>query len=126
VAEVLEFLEARVEAAEREGIPRERILIDPGIGFGKRKSDNLKLLANLDRFVATGLPVLLGTSRKRFMGQVLAIQDPAELVPATVATTALGVMAGVKVFRVHDVAANYQALEVAWAILNAVRSGLNR
>ncbi len=119
VAEVLEFLQARVKAAEREGIPRERILIDPGIGFGKRTSDNLKLLANLNRFVAMGLPVVLGTSRKRFMGQVLAIQEPAELVPATVATTALGVLAGVKVFRVHDVAANRQALEVAWAILSA-------
>lgn len=116
VSEVLQFLQARVEAAQRAGVAQEQILIDPGIGFGKRKSDNLKLLAHIDRFVATGLPVLLGTSRKRFMGQVLEVTDPTELISATVATTALGVMVGVKVFRVHDVRENRQALEVAWAI----------
>ncbi len=119
VAEVLEFLQARAEAAQQAGILRSHILIDPGIGFGKRKLDNLKLLAHLDRCVATGWPVLLGTSRKRFMGQVLEVTDPTELVAATVATTALGVMAGVKVFRVHDVRENRQALEVAWAIRQA-------
>ncbi len=116
VSEVLQFLQARAEAAQRAGVAQEQILIDPGIGFGKRKSDNLKLLAHIDRFVATGWPVLLGTSRKRFMGQVLEVTDPTELISATVATTALGVMAGVKVFRVHDVRENRQALEVAWAI----------
>lgn len=116
VSEVLQFLQARAEAAQRAGVAQEQILIDPGIGFGKRKSDNLKLLAHIDQFVATGWPVLLGTSRKRFMGQVLEVTDPTELISATVATTALGVMAGVKVFRVHDVRENRQALEVAWAI----------
>ncbi|GAB6067707.1 dihydropteroate synthase [Methylothermus subterraneus] len=119
VAEVLAFLKARALAAQQAGIAREQILIDPGIGFGKRRNDNLQLLAHLDRFVATGFPVLLGTSRKRFMGQILDVGEPTELVAATVATTALGVMAGVKVFRVHDVKANRQALEVAWAIRNA-------
>jgi len=92
------------------------VIIDPGIGFGKRKIDNLRRMAHLDRFVATGLPVLLGTSRKRFMGAILTVKEPTELVAATVATTTLGVMAGVKIFRVHDVKENYQALEVAWAI----------
>ncbi|MFN3920670.1 MAG: dihydropteroate synthase, partial [Methylohalobius sp.] len=116
VSEVLQFLQARAEAAQRAGVAQEQILIDPGIGFGKRKRDNLRLLAHIDRFVATGWPVLLGTSRKRFMGQVLEVTDPTELISATVATTALGVMAGVKVFRVHDVRENRQALEVAWAI----------
>jgi dihydropteroate synthase len=116
VSEVLQFLQSRAEAAQRAGVAQEQILIDPGIGFGKRKSDNLKLLAHIDQFVATGWPVLLGTSRKRFMGQVLEVTDPTELISATVATTALGVMAGVKVFRVHDVRENRQALEVAWAI----------
>jgi dihydropteroate synthase len=116
VSEVLQFLQSRAEAAQRAGVAQEQILIDPGIGFGKRKSDNLKLLAHIDQFVATGWPVLLGTSRKRFMGQVLEVTDPTELISATVATTGLGVMAGVKVFRVHDVRENRQALEVAWAI----------
>lgn len=119
VAEVLEFLQARVDAAQQAGIVREHILIDPGIGFGKRTLDNLRLLAHLDRFVATGLPVLLGTSRKRFMGAILDVTDPTKLVAATVATTTLGVMAGVKIFRVHDVEENRQALEVAWAIRQA-------
>ncbi len=116
VAEVLDFLLDRAECAINAGIPRENLIIDPGIGFGKRKIDNLRLMAHLDRFVATGLPVLLGTSRKRFMGAILTVKEPTELVAATVATTTLGVMAGVKIFRVHDVKENYQALEVAWAI----------
>ncbi len=119
VAEVLQFLQARAKAAQAAGIRRECIVIDPGIGFGKRKLDNLKLLAHLDSFVATGFPVLLGTSRKRFMGQVLEVAEPTELVAATVATTALGVMAGVRILRVHDLKENRQALEVAWAIRQA-------
>ena len=94
----------------------ENILIDPGIGFGKRKQDNLELLAHLDQFVALGYPVLLGTSRKRFMGSICNVTEPAELVTATAVTTALGVMAGVQLFRVHDVKENRQAADVAWAI----------
>ncbi len=116
VEEVLLFLLQRVEVAQACGIAPEHLILDPGIGFGKRKIDNLKLLAHLDRFAATGFPVLLGTSRKRFMGTILEVQDPRELVSATVATTTLGVMAGVKIFRVHDVKENCQAMEVAWSI----------
>lgn len=116
VVEVLEFLEARIAAARAAGVPEECIVIDPGIGFGKRKEDNLRLMANLRRFVATGYPVLLGTSRKRFMGAVCGLSQPRDLVPATVATTALGVSDGVRLFRVHDVAENRQAADVAWAI----------
>ncbi|UZR28405.1 dihydropteroate synthase [Methylococcus mesophilus] len=119
VGEVLEFLLERSEAAGRAGVPRESILFDPGIGFGKRRDDNLKLMAHLDRFVAMGYPVLLGTSRKRFMGAVCGETEPAALVPATVATTALGVSAGVRLFRVHDVKENRQAADVAAAIRRA-------
>ncbi|MCK5355571.1 MAG: dihydropteroate synthase, partial [Methyloprofundus sp.] len=93
---------------------------DPGIGFGKRKQDNLDLLANLDKFVALGYPVLLGTSRKRFMGSVCDVSEPTELVSATAATTALGVMQGVHMFRVHDVKENRQAADVAWAVKQAM------
>jgi len=74
------------------------------------------LLAHLDKFVATGFPVLLGTSRKRFMGTICDVTEPSELVTATAVTTALGVMAGVQMFRVHDVKENRQAADVAWAI----------
>ncbi|MEQ1559373.1 MAG: dihydropteroate synthase [Methyloglobulus sp.] len=116
ITEVIDFLKARITAAVNAGIAKENILIDPGIGFGKRKQDNLDLLANLEQFVALGYPVLLGTSRKRFMGSLCNVAEPSGLVNATVATTVLGIMAGVKVFRVHDVKENRQAADVAWAI----------
>jgi dihydropteroate synthase len=119
VAEVLAFLLERAEAAGCAGVPRDSILLDPGIGFGKRRDDNLKLMAHLDRFVATGYPVLLGASRKRFMGAVCGETEPAALAPATVATTAIGVSAGVRLFRVHDIKENRQAADVAAAIRRA-------
>lgn len=119
VAEVLDFLQKRVAAALQSGIKAHNIVLDPGIGFGKRKVDNLTLLAHLQQFTDSGYPVLLGTSRKRFMGAICAVNAPAELVTATAVTTALGVMAGVKLFRVHDVLENRQALEIAWAIKTA-------
>ena len=99
VNEVVAFLKTRIDAALAAGISKEAIAIDPGIGFGKRKQDNLSLLANLDSFVALGFPVLLGASRKRFMGAICDVSEPAELVTATAVTTALGVMAGVHMFR---------------------------
>ncbi|WP_428353740.1 dihydropteroate synthase [Methyloprofundus sp.] len=119
VNEVLIALQERIDAALAAGVAKQQIAIDPGIGFGKRRQDNLDLLANLDRFVATGYPVLLGTSRKRFMGSLCAVTEPAELVCATAATTALGVQQGVQMFRVHDVKENRQAADVAWAIKQA-------
>ena len=120
VSEVLSSLQKRVDAALAAGVAKQQIAIDPGIGFGKRRQDNLDLLANLDQFVATGYPVLLGTSRKRFMGGLCAVTEPAELVSATAATTALGVQQGVQMFRVHDVKENKQAVDVAWAIKQAM------
>jgi dihydropteroate synthase len=116
IREVRAALEERVASALEAGVKKERIIIDPGIGFGKRRQDNLDLLAHLDVFAGLGFPVLLGTSRKRFMGSLCNVQEPAELVTATAVTTALGVMAGVKLFRVHDVKENRQAADVAWAI----------
>jgi dihydropteroate synthase len=116
VREVIDTLKNRIDTALKAGIKKEHIAIDPGIGFGKRKQDNLDLLAHLDALVALGFPVLLGTSRKRFMGTICAVTEPSELVTATAVTTALGVMAGVQMFRVHDVKENRQAADVAWAI----------
>lgn len=120
VAEVLASLQKCTDAALSAGVAKQNIAIDPGIGFGKRRQDNLDLLANLDQFVATGFPVLLGTSRKRFMGSICSESDPKELVTATATTTALGVMQGVQMFRVHDVKENKQAADVAWAIKQAM------
>jgi dihydropteroate synthase len=116
VQEVIEVLKKRINAALNAGIKKENIALDPGIGFGKRRQDNLDLLAHLDELVALGFPVLLGTSRKRFMGTLCDVTEPSELVTATAVTTALGVMAGVQLFRVHDVKENRQAADVAWAI----------
>lgn len=120
VQEVLMALQQRVNEAIKAGVKKENIVLDIGIGFGKRKQDNLDLLANLANFVALGFPVLLGTSRKRFMGTICDVDKPTELVTATAVTTALGVMAGVQIFRVHDVKENKQALDVAWAIKSQV------
>lgn len=117
VEEVLSFLVERAEAARTAGVALENIIVDPGIGFGKRKDDNLRLIKELPRFVATGYKVLLGASRKRFMGTICGETRPLELVGATIATTVLGVSAGVTMFRVHDVKANRQAADVTAAVL---------
>jgi dihydropteroate synthase len=116
VSEVKAFFEHRVEAAIQAGVAPDALLLDPGIGFGKRKRDNLQLLSALGELTELGYPLLLGVSRKAFMGSVCEVEDPVQLMPATCACTALGVMAGVKVFRVHDVWQNRQAADVAWAI----------
>lgn len=115
--EVTEYLLARVEAAEAAGIPRDHIILDPGIGFGKSREHNLELLRNLDVLTALGYPVLLGCSRKRFMGSLCEETDPLSLVGATVATTSFGVTKGVRLFRVHDVRPNRQAADVTWHLL---------
>ena len=119
VTHVIEALLDRVEVAIHRGIPKGRLMIDPGIGFGKTREHNLLLLHALPQFVALGYPVLLGCSRKRFMGAIVDDDQPRELLGATVATTALGVQAGVHMFRVHDVKANHQAALVAHAIRQA-------
>jgi dihydropteroate synthase len=118
VAEVFESLMHRADEALAVGVKKENIILDPGIGFGKRREDNINLLARLSVLVASDYPILLGTSRKRFMGSLCSVSEPSELVTATAVTTALGVMAGVKIFRVHDVKENRQAVDVAWAIKN--------
>jgi Dihydropteroate synthase and related enzymes len=119
VQEIREFLLERAEVIQACGVRREDIIIDPGIGFGKTSAHNLELMANLHRFVNTGFPVLLGASRKRFMGSLCGGVSPDQLTGATCATTVLGVAAGVRIFRVHDVQENRQAADVAWSILKA-------
>lgn len=116
VEEIDGFLIARCQAAEKAGVHKSKIIIDPGIGFGKTQEHNMILMANLHRFVASGYPVLLGTSRKRFMGSICRGAEAHELIGATCATTSLGVIAGVQIFRVHDVKPNRQAADVSWAL----------
>ena len=119
VKDIEKFLVTRADECLNKGIARYNLCIDPGIGFGKTRDHNLMLLNNLDKYVATGYPVLLGTSRKRFMGTICKVNSPEELIGATTATTTMGVMTGVKLFRVHDVKPNRQAADVAWAIMNS-------
>ncbi len=121
VVEIKSFLLERAAAAQDAGVSKENIVIDPGIGFGKSKQDNLDIIMNLDSFKGSGYPVLLGASRKRFMGSICHIESYSELVGASCATTALGVFAGVRIFRVHDVKENRQALDVAYALRESQR-----
>ena len=116
IAEIKSFLLERAALARDAGVKRENLVIDPGIGFGKSKHDNLDIIMNLNKFTAAGYKVMLGASRKRFMGSICDITEYSELVGATCATTAIGVFAGVDIFRVHDIKENRQALDVAWAL----------
>ncbi len=118
VAEVAAFLEERLTVAVAAGVREEQVLLDPGIGFGKTVRHNLLLLAHLDRVAALGRPLVLGASRKRFIGALLGA-EARERVNGTVATTVLGLARGAAVVRVHDVRPNVEALRVAAAILAA-------
>jgi dihydropteroate synthase len=118
-AEVEAFLLERAEAAMRAGVRREAIVLDPGIGFGKTTEHNLRLLARLPGLVARGFAVMLGTSRKRFLGEICCLEQPMDRDAATAATTALGAAAGVAWFRVHDVALNRIAADAAWRVRQA-------
>jgi len=113
VAEVLDYLVGRAKIAEDCGVLPERIMIDPGIGFGKTFEHNIELLRNLEHFKETGYRVLLGASRKRFLGQITGKEQPADRVYSTAATTALAAAAGVSIVRVHDVAENVDVVKVA-------------
>jgi erythronate-4-phosphate dehydrogenase len=120
VTEVRDFLLARCDRARGLGIPPEHLFIDPGIGFGKTLEHNLLLLQNIDRLVATGYRVLVGPSRKAFLGRITGRERPAERVFGTAATVALCAAAGVAVVRVHDVAAMADVVKVAQAIRQAI------
>ncbi|MBN2592235.1 MAG: dihydropteroate synthase [Sedimentisphaerales bacterium] len=116
VGEVLGFLLDRAKRAEKIGISKDMIFIDPGIGFGKTTEHNLELLRNIDKFIATGYHILVGTSRKRFIGQITGKEKPAERIFGTAATVALCAAAGVSIVRVHDVAEMVDVVAVAYRI----------
>jgi dihydropteroate synthase len=115
-AEVVRFLVGRALRAQRFGIRRDLIFIDPGIGFGKTAGHNVELLRNIDRFTAAGYRVLVGTSRKSFLGHLTGRRIPSERLFGTAATIALCAAAGVSVVRVHDVAEMAEVAKVACAI----------
>jgi dihydropteroate synthase len=115
VSEVKAFLEERMAFAVGRGVAEERILLDPGIGFGKTLEHNLELLRRLPELVALGRPVVIGTSRKSFLGRLAGKSDAARRLPGTIATNVLAYERGAQVFRVHDVAPVYEALAVTAA-----------
>ena len=121
--EVLAELLARAEVAELAGVRREAIVLDPGIGFSKRSEHSIAVLQELPRMVDAGYPVMVGVSRKRFIGEISGVRDPAERVHGTTGANVMALAFGARIFRVHDVAAARQALDVAWAILQPELDG---
>ncbi|MFA9432563.1 dihydropteroate synthase [Egicoccus sp. AB-alg2] len=119
VGEVFDFLADRLDALERIGVPRERVAVDPGIGFAKTADHNLVLLRRLREFTSLGRPLLVGTSRKSFLGRVTGVDDPAARQIGSVTTAALAVAAGARIVRVHDVAETRQAVALAHATATA-------
>jgi dihydropteroate synthase len=115
VGEVRAFLEERLAFATAAGIAEERVWLDPGIGFGKTVEHNLELLRRLDEIVAVGRPVVIGTSRKSFLGKLAGGKPEGERLPGTIATNVMALERGASVFRVHDVAQVADALTVAAA-----------
>ncbi len=116
VAEVAECLKARASRLESAGVARERIVVDPGIGFGKTTAHNLELLRRLDEIVDLGYPVLVGVSRKRFVGEITGVSEPRERLAGSLAAALEAVAGGASAVRVHDVADTVAALAVALAI----------
>jgi dihydropteroate synthase len=119
VADVHRFLAERIFAAEMSGIPKKRIVVDPGFGFGKTTAHNLALLAQLERFTDLGVPLLAGLSRKRSIGELTGRDDPHGRVHGSVAAHLIAAQRGAKILRVHDVAATVDALKI-WNALTAV------
>ena len=116
VADVHRFLAERIFAAEMSGIPKARLVVDPGFGFGKTSEHNLALLARLEKFVELGVPVLAGLSRKRTIGDLTGRADPHARVHGSVAAHLIAAQRGARLLRVHDVAATVDALKVWEAV----------
>ncbi|MCH7651080.1 MAG: dihydropteroate synthase [Nitrospinae bacterium] len=116
VGEIRQFLEQGIQTAEAAGIAPERIWVDPGIGFGKTVEHNLEIIARLETFSALGKPLLLGTSRKSFIGKILDL-PVAERLEGSLATAVIGVIKGAEILRVHDVLETCRAIRIVSEIL---------
>ena len=116
VPEILDFLRQRIDTAQAAGIWHNRIMIDPGIGFGKTAEHNLEILRNLDRFRCLNKPLLIGTSRKSFIGKILNLPTPDNRLEGTAATVTWSIAHGADIIRVHDVKAMYQVAQMTDAI----------
>ena len=116
IQEISDYLKESIQMAEDSGIAKDKIIIDPGIGFGKRVRDNLEILRNLNKFTSLGKPILLGLSRKSFIGKVLDLPLDQRL-EGSLAATAVAILNGAKILRVHDVKESKRAAQMVDAIL---------
>lgn len=116
LGEVVDYLQQGLMQAAAAGVPTEKLAVDPGIGFGKSAEGNLELLRRLPELQSLGRPVLLGTSRKSFIGRVIGRTEPEQRLAGTLATVALGVARGAQIFRVHDVRPARDAALMAWTV----------
>jgi len=110
-------------AATAAGVDPAAVVLDPGVGFAKTSAHSLAVLAALPRLLALGRPVLVGASRKRFVGEISGVAEPAARVHGSVGAHAAALALGARVFRVHDVRAHREALDVAWAVLRGAADG---
>ncbi len=118
IGEIVQFLRRQADFAISKGVDENRIIVDPGIGFGKRVVDNLMILRSVESFRALGFPVLIGTSRKSFIGNILDV-EVSERLMGTVSSNVIAYMNGASIFRVHDVKENVQALKIAEKVKGA-------
>ena len=116
VRDIIDFFRERIGYAVSRGIREDSIILDPGIGFGKTVRHNLEILRRLDEFLVLGRPLLIGASRKSFIGKVSGEEDTQKRLAGTIATTVASYERGARIFRVHDVAENHQALKITAAI----------
>lgn len=117
VLDVFDFLERRIHACASAGIPRDKLIVDPGIGFGKHLNHNVAVLSQMSIFHTLGVPVLLGASRKKLIGQLCNVDDPKARMPGSIAAALSSVAQGVQIIRVHDVAETKQAVSIWMAAL---------
>jgi dihydropteroate synthase len=125
VLDVFDYLESRVQACVAAGIPKSKIVADPGIGFGKHLHHNVAVMAGLSLYHGLGVPILLGAIRKKMIGQLCSVDDAKDRLPGSLACAIAGVAAGVQILRVHDVKETKQAIEVWRASVAGTEKGLD-
>ena len=116
VAEIIQFFHERIEWAVERGVRRENIILDPGIGFGKKLEHNLAIIRNFESFRSLNRPLMIGASRKSFIGMIMEDDGSGDRLAGTIATSVLAYQKGARLFRVHDVAENCQAIKVTAAV----------
>jgi dihydropteroate synthase len=123
IRDLYAFFVERLNWAVDHGLKEENLLVDPGLGFGKTTTHNLEIMRNLAAFRSLGRPIVVGASRKRFLGEILGIDEPKERDMATAFTTTMATLAGAHMVRVHSIGPNRDAIRLAWAVASGCKSG---